>query len=311
MSLIGVSRTSSSGDLASIIAAIAAALAQQDRAPDLPGVFERELQRTLAIRSVRLREIPARYRARLVTPTRTADSIVLGVPTADPRVQAVLEAFSGPDRVLGSADHEVLAVAAQLGGLVLELSRTRHSRRASHDGAAPLIGASVAMQRLRERVERVAFTGFTVLIEGESGTGKELVARQLHDLSARATGPFVAVNCAAVVETLLEAELFGIEDRTATGVKGRRGKFEAADGGTLFLDAVSDLSPSAQAQLLRAIQEVAVERVGGNGVHRVDIRIIAATNRSLDDLVERRLFRTDLFYRLSGVDLRVPTLRER
>jgi transcriptional regulator with PAS, ATPase and Fis domain len=141
--------------------------------------------------------------------------------------------------------------------------------------------------------------------------GKELVARQIHDRSRRRTGPFVAINCAALVETLVEAELFGIEDRIATGVKGRRGKFEAAAGGTLFLDEVSDLSPSAQAKLLRAIQDLAVERVGGNGAHRVDIRIIAATNRGLRELVDRRQFRPDLFYRLSGVDVRVPTLRER
>ncbi len=121
----------------------------------------------------------------------------------------------------------------------------------------------------------------------------------------------MAINCAALVETLLEAELFGIEDRIATGVRGRRGKFEAADGGTLFLDEVSDLSPSAQAKLLRAIQDLAVERVGGNGSHRVDIRIVAATNRRLADLVEQKAFRPDLFYRLSGVDVRVPCLRER
>jgi transcriptional regulator with PAS, ATPase and Fis domain len=121
----------------------------------------------------------------------------------------------------------------------------------------------------------------------------------------------VAVNCAALVETLLEAELFGIEERTATGVRGRRGKFEHADGGTLFLDEVSDLSPSAQAKLLRAIQNLSVERVGGMGTHRVDIRVVAATNRSLADMVERRLFRADLFYRLSGVDIRIPALRER
>src|SRR5262249_18115028 len=140
---------------------------------------------------------------------------------------------------------------------------------------------------------------------------KELVARQIHELSERRDGPFVAINCAALVETLLEAELFGIEERTATGVRGRRGKFEHADGGTLFLDEVSDLSPSAQAKLLRAIQEMAVERVGGHGIHRVNIRIVAATNRGLRDLVERRLFRADLFYRLGGVDLRVPSLRER
>ena len=106
---------------------------------------------------------------------------------------------------------------------------------------------------------------------GESGTGKELVARHIHELSSRREGPFVPINCAALVETLLEAELFGIEDRTATGVRGRRGKFEHADFGTLFLDEVSDLSLSAQAKLLRAIQDLAVERVGGNGAHRVEV----------------------------------------
>jgi transcriptional regulator with PAS, ATPase and Fis domain len=176
---------------------------------------------------------------------------------------------------------------------------------------APLVGSSAVMGALRERMERIAVTDFTVLIEGESGTGKELVARQIHSLSARRNGPFVAINCAALVETLLEAELFGIEERTATGVKGRRGKFEHADGGTLFLDEVSDLSVSAQAKLLRAIQDLAVERVGGQGTKRVNIRIVAATNRRLAGMVERGLFRSDLFYRLSGVELHVPALRER
>jgi len=141
--------------------------------------------------------------------------------------------------------------------------------------------------------------------------GKELVARQVHELSRRQRGPFVAVNCAAVVESLLEAELFGIEERTATGVRGRRGKFENADGGTIFLDEVSDLSASAQAKLLRAIQEVAVERVGGHGVRRINTRIVAATNRPLARLVEQRLFRPDLYYRLAGVEITVPPLRER
>jgi two-component system nitrogen regulation response regulator GlnG len=130
-------------------------------------------------------------------------------------------------------------------------------------------------------------------------------------LSRRRAGPFVAVNCAAVVETLLEAELFGIEERTATGVRGRRGKFEHADGGTLFLDEVSDLSLSAQAKLLRAIQDLAVERVGGTGARRVDTRIVVATNKPLSDLVGKGLFRADLFYRLSGVEIHVPPLRER
>src|SRR5256885_5056237 len=174
----------------------------------------------------------------------------------------------------------------------------RRMRAASidRDGAAPLIGSSKGMRTVRERIELVALTDFTVLIEGESGTGKELVARQVHEISPRRDGPFVALNCAALVETLLEAELFGIEDRTATGVRGRKGKFEHADGGTLFLDEVGDLSLSAQAKLLRAIQDLSVERVGGHATRRVDIRIIAATNRRLPDLVRRQPFRSDFFY---------------
>jgi len=183
--------------------------------------------------------------------------------------------------------------------------------RVRRDGAAPLIGSTPVMQTLRSQIERVAATDFTVLVEGESGTGKELVARQLHDLGRRRHGPFVAVNCAAVVETLLEAELFGIEERTATGVRGRRGKFEHADGGTLFLDEVSDLSLSAQAKFLRVLQDLAVERVGGHGTRRIDTRIVAATNRPLSDLVSRGLFRADLYYRLSGVEIHVPPLRSR
>src|SRR5260221_711055 len=185
--------------------------------------------------------------------------------------------------------------------------RQRERRRAM----AALVGSTDGMRALRATIARVAATDFTVLLEGESGVGKELVAREIHETSPRNSGPFVAINCAALVETLLEAELFGIEERTATGVRGRRGKFEHAEGGTLFLDEVSDLSLSAQAKLLRAIQDLAVERVGGTGAHRVDIRIVAATNRSLLGLVERQLFRPDLYYRLSGVDIRVPALRDR
>ena len=174
-----------------------------------------------------------------------------------------------------------------------------------------MVGRSSMMQDLRARIARVAQTSFTVLIEGESGVGKELVARQIHAVSGRRRGPMVAVNCAALVETLVEAELFGIEERTATGVRGRRGKFEHADGGTLFLDEISDLSLSAQAKLLRAIQELAVERVGGTGSRRVNTRIVAATNRPLADMVSKGLFRTDLYYRLGGVEIHVPPLRAR
>ena len=289
-------------DLRQVVAAVSAALEHPATEGGLPGVFEKQVEQLLSMRAVRLREIPARYQARLVTPTRTAESIVLGVPSANPRVQAVLEASFERGRLLDAQDFELLTAAAQLGGLVLEAARTRGATRpGSPDGAAPLIGSTSVMESLRERVERVAWTDFTVLIEGESGTGKELVARQVHELSRRRAGPFVAVNCAAVVETLLEAELFGIEERTATGVRGRRGKFEHADSGTLFLDEVSDLALSAQAKLLRAIQDLVIERVGGTGMRRVDTRIVVATNRPLSELVARGLFRADLYYRLSGV----------
>jgi len=299
-------------DLRHVVAAVSAALARQPVPDNLPGIFEEQVQQLLAMRAVRLREIPARYQARLITPTRTAESIVVGVPTADPTSQAVLEASFERGRTLEERDFELLTAAAQLGGLVLEAARKWGLPRPSADERrGPLVGSSPVMALLRERVERVAATDFTVLVEGESGTGKELVARQIHELSRRRKGPFVAVNCAAVVETLLEAELFGIEERTATGVRGRRGKFEHADGGTLFLDEVSDLTMTAQAKLLRAIQDLAVERVGATGIRRVNARIVAATNRPLAGLVERGLFRADLFYRLGGVDIDVPPLRER
>ena len=282
------------------------------------GAFETALTRAIPIRSVHLREVGSRWERRGNAPG--PESVTLEVPGADASSQGLLEVTFDPGDGLGDWDFQVLGTAANLGALVLEIERSRtqlaragllNPDRSRRDGAAPLIGSTEVMHSLRAAIERVAATDFTVLLEGESGVGKELVARQIHDLSRRRNGPFVAINCAALVETLLEAELFGIEERTATGVRGRRGKFEAADGGTLFLDEVSDLSLSAQAKLLRAIQDLAVERVGGNAVHRVDIRIVAATNRSLAMLVEQRLFRPDLFYRLSGVDIRVPTLRER
>ncbi len=174
-----------------------------------------------------------------------------------------------------------------------------------------LIGRAPRMVRLRNQIARVATTDFAVLIEGESGSGKELVARQIHEQSARQGGPFVAVNCAAIVDTLVEAELFGIEDRTATGVRGRAGKFELANEGTVFLDEVADLSAGAQAKLLRVVQELAVERVGSHCTRVLDLRLVVATNQKLDRMVEAQRFRADLFYRLSGVEIQVPPLRER
>ena len=227
-----------------------------------------------------------------------------------------LEAVFDPSHPADDQAKQMLAAGAHVAGFLLEIERANGRwplgcARTRSDGAAPLIGSSGAIRRVRDRIERVAATDFTALIEGESGTGKELVASQIHELSRRRRAPFVAVNCAAIVETLLEAELFGIEDRTATGVRGRRGKFEHAHEGTLFLDEVSDLSPAAQAKLLRAIQDLSVERVGGVGARRVDTRIIVASNRSLTTLVDQGRFRLDLYYRLNGVDVQVPPLRHR
>src|SRR3954453_9350979 len=227
------------------------------------------------------------------------------LPTLPMEGRPCLVAVFDSKRRVGDRSRQIPASAGQIAALLLELERASgrwplSSARGRPDGAAPLIGSSVPIRAVRERIERVASTDFTILIEGESGTGKELVARQIHELSRRRKGPFIAVNCAAIVETLLEAELFGIEDRTATGVRGRRGKFENAHDGTLFLDEIADLSLAAQAKLLRAIQEMSVERVGTTGTREIDTRIIVATNRPLTELVEQNRFRLDLFYRLNG-----------
>ncbi len=282
------------------------------------GAFESAVRRSLRLRSVHLRDPYARWAPQ--TPGNAPESVALDVVGSERDMPGLLEATFDLAAGLGEWEFQLLGLAAKVGALVLEIERSRvqllraglaNSSRLRRDTAIALVGSTPSMLELRSTIQRIATTDFTVLVEGESGVGKELVARQIHECSRRRSGPFVAINCAALVETLLEAELFGIEERTATGVRGRRGKFEAADGGTLFLDEVSDLSLAAQAKLLRAIQDLAVERVGGNGPRRVDIRIIAATNRSLRDAVADRLFRSDLFYRLSGVDIRVPTLRER
>jgi DNA-binding NtrC family response regulator len=301
-----------------LIAAVTRALDRRFDVSLMRGAFETALSRIIPVRSVHLRESGSRWGGR--SAAHSPESATLEVPGADADSQGLLEVAFDSDCRLGDWDFQLLGTAANLGSLVLEIERSRvqlaragllNPSRVRRDGAAPLIGSTDIMHRLRASIERVAATDFTILLEGESGVGKELVARQIHELGRRRNGPFVAINCAALVETLLEAELFGIEERTATGVRGRRGKFEAAENGTLFLDEVSDLSLSAQAKLLRAIQDLAVERVGGQSVRRLDIRIVAATNRSLASLVEQRLFRPDLFYRLGGVDIRVPSLRER
>jgi two-component system response regulator HydG len=175
-----------------------------------------------------------------------------------------------------------------------------------------IIGASAAFRRMMTLVDQVANSSATVLVQGESGTGKELIARAIHERSPRRAGPFVAVNCAALPETLLESELFGYEKGAFTGAAGRKeGRFELADGGTLFLDEVADLSLVTQPKILRVLQEGEFERVGGVRTLRVDVRIVAASNQDLAALVKERRFREDLYYRLNVITITAPPLRER
>lgn len=175
-----------------------------------------------------------------------------------------------------------------------------------------MVGSSPRMREIFEFIRRVAPTDSTVLIEGESGTGKELVARAIHRNSPRAERPFVAINCAAITESLLESELFGHEKGAFTGAHTMvKGKMEVAEGGTLFLDEVTELAPGLQAKLLRVLQEREFERVGGTRPIKLDIRLVAATNRTLADAVDSGAFRKDLFYRLNVVAIKMPALRER
>jgi two-component system nitrogen regulation response regulator GlnG len=186
------------------------------------------------------------------------------------------------------------------------------SARPATDESVQLIGNSPAMQAVAKEIGRVAAQDVTVLILGESGTGKELVSRAIYNHSHRANGPFVAINCAAIPEALLESELFGHERGSFTGADHKRiGKFELCHGGTLLLDEVGDMAPNTQSKLLRILEERCFERVGGNETISVDVRILAATNQDLETYIDQGRFRKDLYYRLRGVAIHLPPLRER
>jgi two-component system nitrogen regulation response regulator NtrX len=193
-----------------------------------------------------------------------------------------------------------------------QLRRENRALKAQLGSDVDMVGDSEGMVKIREIIAQAAGSNATVLITGENGTGKELVAREIHSHSNRRNAPFIAVNCAAIPENLIESELFGHEKGAFTGAVGRRkGKFELAHGGTLFLDEIADLSLSAQAKILRALQEKRVERLGGEDSLTVDVRIIAATNKPLREMIRSGEFREDLYYRLHVVPVDVPPLRER
>jgi nitrogen regulation protein NR(I) len=210
--------------------------------------------------------------------------------------------------------HELQRVVAK----ALEVRRLSHVPAVMEDGDAAqgdadrIVGQSPAMQELYKAIGRAAPQDVTVLVQGESGTGKELVARAIYHYSRRSRGPFLAINCAALPEALLESELFGHERGAFTGADQRRlGKFEQTSGGTIFLDEIGDMSMATQAKVLRLLQEQRFERVGANETIQTDVRVIAATNRNLATQVELGRFRQDLFYRLNGFTIQLPPLRER
>ncbi|HEY0706844.1 MAG TPA: sigma-54 dependent transcriptional regulator [Polyangia bacterium] len=245
------------------------------------------------------------------------DEIVVVVMTAFGAVDTAVDAMKK-----GAANY--LTKPLNIAELILVLGREMERRRLRQEAGSlrarlaerysfdNIIGNSPAMQEIFKTVAQVATSRASILIAGESGTGKELIAAAIHQHSPRSKGPFVKLHCAALAETLLESELFGHERGSFTGAAGRRdGRFSQANGGTLFLDEIGEISPSIQVKLLRFLQEHEFERVGGNETIKVNVRVIAATNRDLKEEVTRGRFREDLYYRLNVITVRMPALRER
>ncbi|MFW5694514.1 MAG: sigma-54-dependent transcriptional regulator [Alkalispirochaeta sp.] len=236
--------------------------------------------------------------------------MISGHGTIDAAVKAVKNgAYDFLEKPL-SLDRVMTVVRNAL--MLEELRRENDALRTQVPAYPKLVGQSDAIARIREIVAQTAESDARVLITGENGTGKELVAREIHERSARRDGPFIAVNCAAIPDTLIESELFGHEKGAFTGAAGsRKGKFELAHSGTLFLDEVADMSLNAQSKVLRAVQEMRFERVGSETALSVDVRIIAATNRDVTDAITEGTFREDLFFRLNVVPIHMPPLRRR
>jgi Nif-specific regulatory protein len=282
--------------------------------PQSWSVGESEVDPSLIKKVTRERTPVAAYNgaARLAIPMVLADA-VLGV---------IYLSSADEGRRFSEQESQVMTAVAGIAALALkhardlermeflqaENQRLREALRIEHS----MIGESVRMQQLYKYIGKVARGGSTVLIRGESGTGKELVARAIHKNSPRAGRPFVAINCAAVTDTLLESEFFGHEKGAFTGaIAQKKGKLEVADGGTVFLDEIGELAPGLQAKLLRVLQQQEFERVGGTRPIKIDVRVVAATNRDLEAAIKDGGFRPDLYYRLNVVTLEVPALRER
>ncbi|WP_018140721.1 MULTISPECIES: sigma-54 dependent transcriptional regulator [unclassified Thioalkalivibrio] len=248
--------------------------------------------------------------------TRTPTVIMTSYASVPSAVTAMKEGAA--DYIAKPFDHDALLLTLRA-ALRERAERDRPTTEATdEDAEAPshpglgLVGESAVMQQLRDQIRRVAATHSTVLLRGESGTGKELAARALHELSPRASGPFVAVNCATIPEGLVEAELFGHAQGAYTGaVKARTGLIQSAHGGTLFLDEIGELAPAAQARLLRVLQDGEIRPVGANENLKVDVRLLAATHRDLETMIAEQTFRADLYYRLRVLELSIPPLRER
>ncbi len=259
------------------------------------------------------------YRTRtiLVAPLRNQAGKIIGA----------FEVLNKRSGVFNRRDEETLQTLGSHAGIAIETAQLIGELRRSQDelvaqnthlwrevegrvSSHGIIGSSTRIQNVVRLIERIRDSLVNVLITGESGTGKEMAARAVHFTSPRARKPFVALNCAALPETLVESELFGIEKGVATGVNQRIGQFEKANGGTLFLDEIGDLSMTAQAKILRVLQERVVERVGGRGPVPVDVRLLAATNKDLEAEIGKGNFREDLFYRIKVIHIQMPPLRE-
>jgi Nif-specific regulatory protein len=258
-----------------------------------------------------------RTRSILTVPLRNHEGEVIGAFQALNKREGV---FTANDEEIAKALAAHAAIAIETAQLIEELRQHRDQllqentqlwqeveRRFSTQS---ILGTSVKMQHLVRLIEQLRDSAVNVLITGESGTGKELVARAIHYNSARVRRPLVALNCAALPDSLVESELFGIEKGVATGVERRIGKFEAADSGTLFLDEIGDLSLTAQAKILRVLQERVVERLGGRRMIPVDVRILAATNKDLEAEIKKGTFREDLYFRLKVIHIHMPPLRD-